>query len=351
MKIKLSDFKIIPVIDSIKRIDMSDEEYFSDKYREYISNSRLKWINPEDGGSPEKYKNPPAFNTSSLKIGSAVHTCLLQPESFTLAPKMHKPNAKLGDVVELVYNFKNDGMPIEDAIRKASLEVGYFVNTIDSRIPSIIEKGTPFWEALDTPRSKKEGVEEIFLSDDAHDKVEACLQSCYENKTLMDKLHPKDMFGVPIESYNEIALFINFLVTYKDTQCTTLKFKMKADNYTVDPIAKEIVLNDLKTTSKPVAWFMNPEYGSMQHYRYYRQMYLYMWVLSLYCQIHYGASKETGWTSQANMLVVQTSGECASRCYNVNSSWLKKGKGESELLLKMIAAYKIFGWNTEIEFA
>lgn len=41
-KIKFSDFEIIPVMKSVKNLDMSDEMYFSNKYRKYISNSRLK---------------------------------------------------------------------------------------------------------------------------------------------------------------------------------------------------------------------------------------------------------------------------------------------------------------------
>lgn len=41
--------------ETIQCIKMTDEEYFSEKYRGYISNSRLALINPEQGGSPEKY--------------------------------------------------------------------------------------------------------------------------------------------------------------------------------------------------------------------------------------------------------------------------------------------------------
>ena len=69
MKVKFSDFKIIPVMDSIKRLDIDDEIYFSRKYSNYISNSRLKYIDPSEEGSPELYKNPPHFTTNSLNIG------------------------------------------------------------------------------------------------------------------------------------------------------------------------------------------------------------------------------------------------------------------------------------------
>lgn len=350
MKAEFSDFKIIPVIDSIKRLDISDDEYFSKKYREYISNSRLKYIDPKDGGSPELYQNPPHFTTSSLNKGSAIHECFLQPDSYVLAPKMKKPTAKLGQVADYVYSHKSDNVPIEVTIREASKVVGYYVNTIDSKINGIIEKCTPYWEELDKPRSKKVGVEEIFLSDADYDVVTACLDSCFNNPQIMSKLHPTNAFGDPIESYNEIAFTIDFIVTYKDSRYTTLKFKMKADNYTIDIENKKIVLNDLKTTGHNVRWFMNREYGSLVKYSYYRQLYLYMWVLSLYCGKYYGATKETGWTSEANFLVVQTLPDYDSACYNLNTSWLKKGKIEAENLLKRVAAYQMFGWDEQIEF-
>lgn len=68
--IKFSDFKIIPITSSVRRVDMSDEIYFSSTYKDYVSNSRLSLINPEQDGSGKKYFNPPRFETSSLKIGS-----------------------------------------------------------------------------------------------------------------------------------------------------------------------------------------------------------------------------------------------------------------------------------------
>ena len=138
MNVRLSDFKIVPLLDSIKRADISDELYFSEKYRDYISNSRLKYISPKDGGSPEQYRNPPRFTTQSLKIGSAIHEMLLQPDSFTLAPKMGRPTAKLGDVVESTYIYEKEGMTRTDAIKRACNEIGYYVNQIDRKIPMII---------------------------------------------------------------------------------------------------------------------------------------------------------------------------------------------------------------------
>ena len=69
MEINLKEVKIYPLKDTVKRLKISDEEYFSKKYSGYISNSRLKYINPEEGGSIELFDNPPHFTTNSLQIG------------------------------------------------------------------------------------------------------------------------------------------------------------------------------------------------------------------------------------------------------------------------------------------
>ena len=47
MTINLSDIKLTRDLTSVFREKISDEEYFPEKYRNYISNSRLKLINPD----------------------------------------------------------------------------------------------------------------------------------------------------------------------------------------------------------------------------------------------------------------------------------------------------------------
>ena len=49
------DVKIKPILDTLRLEDISDEVYFSEKYADYVSNSRLSYINPDQDGSPEKY--------------------------------------------------------------------------------------------------------------------------------------------------------------------------------------------------------------------------------------------------------------------------------------------------------
>ena len=45
------DIKFEPLIDTLRLEKISDAIYFSEKYSDYISNSRLSKINPEQDGS------------------------------------------------------------------------------------------------------------------------------------------------------------------------------------------------------------------------------------------------------------------------------------------------------------
>lgn len=345
--IKFSDFEIVPIMSSVCKRDISDEIYFSSKYARFISNSRLGNINPSQDGNPGKYLNPPRIQTTSLSIGSYVHECLLQSEEFALGPKLNKPTAKLGAVIDEIIINRKKGLSIYNSIHKACEKIGYYVNSIDKKIPFVIEKGFSYYWNRKKYNSSKE---EIFLSNSDYDVVKACLDSCMNNKSIMNKLHPTNVFDEPIESYNEDALFIDFLVTYKKKHCVTLPFKMKADNWTIDYDNKLVTLNDLKTTSKPVNWFMNPEYGSMVKYHYQRQMAAYSSVLWYYCQQQFGVCKNTGWKMKCNMLVVETAPPYDSRCFYVTQSQLKKGLNEFNELLKRVAYYEIFGYENEVNF-
>lgn len=60
---------IEPIIESLEYKEMSDETYFSNEYRQYISNSRLALINPAQDGSEEKYLENAHKSTGSLILG------------------------------------------------------------------------------------------------------------------------------------------------------------------------------------------------------------------------------------------------------------------------------------------
>lgn len=266
-KIELFDFKVIPLYDTVWNAKISDEEYFSNKYTNYISNSKLKLIDKEENGSPEKYKKgiKSSFNPSFL-LGSAVHELVLQPESFTLYKKCNKPSAKQGYCIDFIKKYRNKGFSIIDSINKARLDAEYYVNLSFDKFINKIKTSDNLKYYLFT-RSFKEDV--ILLSDTDWDIVNQCVLSIKANRNIQKKLHPKNEFGEFLPSFNEDAFFMNFKIIYKDKEII-LPFKMKADNWTIDVENKKVVLNDLKTTRHWCSKFMDT---SWNEFHYYRQMY------------------------------------------------------------------------------
>ena len=63
---------------------MSDPEYFAQK--DYISNSKLGLINPDEDGSPEKFQFGISSEYSeSFALGSAIHATILQPDYYIIS--------------------------------------------------------------------------------------------------------------------------------------------------------------------------------------------------------------------------------------------------------------------------
>ena len=347
-KVKFSDFQIRIDINSVCKKEISDEEYFSPKYGHYISNSRLKNIDPLAGGSPAKYKLNPKISSDSLRIGSTVHECLLQPGEFELAPKIDRPTAKLGLVMDAIPGFLEEGIGLDDAIKQAAVKVDYYSSTINTKLDSIKEVWEDYSKRLEelnkTPTDKVRRI----LANKEWDVVNGCLESCKANNDIMNLLHPTTPFGDPIESYFEDALFMDYIVIYKHHDCAVLPFKMKADNWTIDPDSKIITLNDLKTTGKSVQCFMRED-GSFNHYDYSRQMAVYSQILWYYCMKNYGVYPKD-WKIKANMLVVETIPNYWSKAYVVNPSQLTDGKKKLNELLCRVAYCEMFGYDKEVEF-
>lgn len=72
-------------MDTLRLQKIDDEEYFSKKYSNYISNSRLSLINPSQEGSPEKFFQgfKPTYS-AAFDLGSGVHQMSLQGHLFEI---------------------------------------------------------------------------------------------------------------------------------------------------------------------------------------------------------------------------------------------------------------------------
>lgn len=327
------NIKLTPLPDTIQLIEMDDEEYFSDKWSEWISNSKLALINPDQEGSPEIYKEGLSKHqkySDSLVFGSAVHELVLQPEKFILVDSVNRPTAKMGAMADdLFENYLND-LTDDKYIIAASDRIDYYKGKMDkTKIDNVLDKCREYWESKEKWYNSYSGDKEpIFLDPKSREKLQLCLASVKANKEVQDLLHPKGLLNEPV-SMNEAALFMEVMAEYEGKQ-TILKLKGKLDNFTIDFETNEVVLNDLKTTGHWLIDFKEP----FKKYHYNRQMAMYAWMLKLYTQKYFNIHPSS---LTANMLLVCTVPDYRAGVFKVTNKEIRKGFLEFKDLLQRVA--------------
>lgn len=260
------------MLETLELKKISDEEYFSPAYGDYISNSRLQKIFKKSGGSFQKFMDgfgdsANEYNPSFL-MGSAVHMNVLQPEYFMLAPALDRPSAKAGMIADIIYNYP-DHLPTRDRIKDASRKVDYYhgmpsekqINDVISKMTDYLKKRAE-WDATNTDEREVQ-----YLDNKTLETVEGCIQALNANCAVQNLLHPDDPFG-DIKSENEQAILLECKVEAEGLEPFTIKLKSKLDNFTVDPSTNTITVNDVKTTSKDVQYFGD----AAKYFNYSREM-------------------------------------------------------------------------------
>lgn len=333
--------KLTPIIDSIQFIEMSDEEYFSSKWADYISNSRLSLINPDQGGSDNKFLEGLSNNniySDSLSLGSAVHQLILQPNDFEVAEGVDRPTAKMGAMADELYKLFKDGKIIKDEdVIEASNKVGYYKDKMtEKKIQDVFDKCKQYWSDRQLWENKPMDKEPIYLDLKSREKLAQCVTNIENNNQIQKLLHPEGIIDTPI-SMNEAALFMEIKAEYEDKECI-LKLKGKLDNFTIDFETNSVVLNDLKTTGHYLTHFEE----SFAKYHYNRQMAFYIWMLTLYIKKQYNMNIDS---LTANMLLVSTVPDFRAGVFKVSKNEISKGFSEFSELLKKVAYLYINGSN------
>lgn len=342
--------EIIP--SSIRLLKMTDEEYFSDKYKEYISNSKLSLINPDEDGSVEKYNS--GFKgdyNESFDLGSAVHAITLQPDLYNIAP-VNKPTGKLGLFADKAYDLLKSEieMSMEEIINKASKQANYYSEKMTSkRIETALASCEPYWKERRDFESTLSDMDksQIYLSKPMQQKYESCIKGIVENRKIEETLFPKGICQ-DAEVFNEYAILCDLELVNEDTgECKIFKFKAKLDNFTIDHEQQLITLNDLKTSGKPVGFFMGNNVktfteetgekyvwydGSFQKYHYYRQLGIYSWLMT--CTMKYLFNYN--YKLKCNIIVVETIPDYKTKIYSIKNKHIKQGLNEFKNLLTLI---------------
>ena len=331
---------ITPILESLKLEDIDDAIYFSEKYSEYISNSRLSLINPEQGGSPEKFFKGLSNNkiySDSLVFGSAVHELVLQPESFFIVDTVDRPTAKCGFIADIVYN-KSGMMPTDEQLIKAATEVDYYKGVLnDSKMDKLKTTIINYLRNRALFESSYKGSKiPIYLDSKGREKLNSCLESLNKNSKIQSLLNPEGLLKTPI-SCNEKTILLDVEVKIEDKEPFILRLKSKLDNFTIDKESNTITVNDVKTTGKRVNEFND----AISTYHYHRELGMYSYLLSLCAKKFYGMDNPI---VKGNFLVVSTIPNYYTKVVPITKKLLLDGFNEFKTLLNLVAECKANGY-------
>lgn len=340
------DIELIPILASVERIQMEDPEYFA---LDAISNSKLALINPDQDGSPQKFFREQKSSTSTaLELGSAVHALLLEKDKNFLS-EFEKPGGKVAQIIKTAHGLANrESNPINyDEALTVSCKVHdyYSTNLSDNRLQTLKEKGASYYEFLS--EEAKPGM--VVLTADQRDKCLKCVGSVKLNQHAFGLLYPT--ITDTVLSFDEDVILMDVIAKFKDDlteeEEVSLKIKGKIDNWSIDLDNNIIIMNDLKTTGKPLQFFpgrwQDDKYeenklffveGSFQKYHYNRQLAFYMSMLVAYCNKTYGVRD---WDLRINIIAVETIYPFRCQVFRIGDETLRKGMIEYNHLLKRVA--------------
>jgi hypothetical protein len=334
----LNSIQIIPLLDTLRLQKIDDEEYFSEKYSNYISNSRLGLINPEQDNDPKAFfegLSKHSKYSDALIFGSAVHELTLQPELFYLCSDVDRPTAKMGFMCDELYNIwiRNNFQISDEDVIKISDKIDYYKGKMTpERIQAVKNAGKLYWDArIKNEKNNNSNLIPIYLDVKSRERVNACINSLSKSKKIQDLLHPKGIIEDPI-SENEQAILMDVEVRISGYNPFKLKLKSKLDNYTIDKESNIITVNDVKTIGKILSEFPN----NFNKFHYSRELGLYSWLLSLCAKKYYGMDD---CTIKSNCLVVSTIPQYYSKVYEVTRKNLLQGFNEFKYLLRLVAYY------------
>lgn len=339
--IDTSNIKLNPLMDTLRLEKISDAVYFSEKYSDYISNSRLGLLQKQgpkaffEGFSAQTGYNP------SFVLGSGVHELTLQSSLFDMAPDMGKPTAKLGGMADYLYSsyLKNTAISNEDII-KASDYIDYYKGKMnDEKCDYVRSNCKNYWEKRKTFEEQYKGGKELFFLDSKMmSQCLGCINALRNNPMVMNLLTPTDDLGFPVIAENEQTILLDVEVNIDGEEPFIVRLKSKLDNYTIDKSSNTITVNDIKTTIKNVQQF-----GEVIHmYSYMREIAMYSFLLVLCAKQFFNMDNPT---VKGNFLVVSTVPPYRTAVVPMTTNLYKEGFQQFKDLLRLACHYKKFGYD------
>lgn len=219
-----------------------------------VSNSSLSYINPDQDGSANKYKQYidgvlPRESSASLELGDLVHKYMLEPENFNVL-EMNKPSESIVSIVDYVIesvhqdNLDSSGGDLSkfDAmITEGADMIKYGQNWKDATIVNkVVTMGQEYFKFVLTSKDKQ-----IIDTSTAY-RLQECVISLQAHKGAQKLLNDND--DKAVKAFNELS--INW---EKEIDGYTHKCKSKIDRLIINTEKKTFTVVDLKTLSKHIS--------------------------------------------------------------------------------------------------
>ena len=303
-----------------------------------VSNSSLKYINPEEGGHPRKYQSFKAGNEKisslSLDRGKLLHKWVENRDSFEVSEvdAPHEEAIKwLNLVLSLEKEWSKDNLEelpsetLESFILSTKEKITFHDNYKKKEaILALFHSFSGYYNFIKYPSNK------IALTRATRDILFNCYQSLYVHPIANDLLF-KESEGETV--LNEQAIYFEYL----NVPCKAL-----LDRIIIDEANKKIKIIDLKTTAKSAALYKD----TFDYYHTYRQLAFYkLAIMHLLSDLGYKYISQYKIT--CHIVAVETFGSFITQVYEVDQTYITKGTQEIISLLSDIKWYNDRG-NWEI---
>lgn len=327
---RLIDEKLELIKSSLNLLKISDQDYFGEQYKNYISNSTLKYINPNQGGSPYcyKYENND-FSSGFLDFGSIVHMDILENIKAKLiigdVPTTDKMLSILKDAAKL--QIENGSTVIENA---EFLTKKYDYKNIKTFEKNVLKFRRYYSYLL------RQNADEFFITEATNKQLEKSQPAINSIKSYLN--------SIVGEHHYEESIFGDFIYDNKwvkdesNDESIILKTKAKLDHFVINHETKTITLNDLKTTISSIDEFMST---SFDKFHYPRQFAFYLYLL-------YNLIGREDYTLKSNVIVIsKLSGDYD--IIPIKQNYIEEGYYEFDNCLKRIGFHEKYGYNTLID--
>lgn len=343
----LSRIKITPLLETLRLQKISDEVYFSEKYKNYVSNSRLGYLYDFENKvlTPGKFFEglKPTYSVS-FALGSAVHSICLQSEFYHIVTEVDKPTGKMGLMAEEIFKTFTDNITDEQIIHAATKFEYYGGILSEKKINNIRETCLSYCEQkksyLENYNLEKEP---IFLDPKTRETALNCIQAVNDNEWFQNLLHPTGIVENPI-SENELGILFDIEIEVPNYSPFILRLKAKLDNFTIDKEQNIICVNDIKTARCMVNEF---ETGNLLRFHYNRELAFYSWLLSLCAKKFYNMED---FSIKGNYLVVSTIPQYYTKVVPMTSKMFREGWNEVNFLLKCLASLIVDKYQDFVEW-